>query len=102
MQNLLTLAKIDESNIDATKESFSLNEIIDRTSDMFQEMLIPKNLIFQKYYSADVIICANKELITRLVSILLDNAVKYSPCDSIIQIELYKNDKAINLVVANK
>jgi len=102
MQNLLTLAKIDESNIDATKESFSLNEIIDRTSDMFQEMLIPKNLILQKYYSADVIICANKELITRLVSILLDNAVKYSPCDSIIQIELYKNDKTINLVVANK
>lgn len=44
----------------------------------------------------------NKELITRLVSILLDNAVKYSPCDSIIQIELYKNDKTINLVVANK
>lgn len=102
MQNLLTLAKIDESNIDATKESFSLNEIVDRTSDMFQEMLIPKNLILQKYYSADVIICANKELITRLVSILLDNAVKYSPCDSIIQIELYKNDKTINLVVANK
>lgn len=102
MQNLLTLAKIDESNIDATKESFSLNEIIDRTSDMFQEMLIPKNLILQKYYSADVIICANKELITRFVSILLDNAVKYSPCDSIIQIELYKNDKTINLVVANK
>ena len=102
MQNLLTLAKIDESNIDVTKESFSLNEIIDRTSDMFQEMLIPKNLILQKYYSADVIICANKELITRFVSILLDNAVKYSPCDSIIQIELYKNDKTINLVVANK
>ncbi|MGN0565528.1 MAG: ATP-binding protein, partial [Candidatus Limousia pullorum] len=67
-----------------------------------QEMLIPKNLILQKYYSADVIICANKELITRFVSILLDNAVKYSPCDSIIQIELYKNDKTINLVVANK
>lgn len=65
MQNLLTLAKIDESDINATKESFSLNEIIDRTSDMFQEMLIPKNLILQKYYSADVIICANKELITR-------------------------------------
>ncbi len=102
MQNLLTLAKIDESNIDATKESFSLNEIIDRTSDMFQEMLIPKNLILQKYYSADIVICANKELITRLVSILLDNAVKYSPCDGRIQIELYKNDKTINLVVANK
>lgn len=102
MQNLLTLAKIDESKIDATKETFSFNEVIEQTSYMFQEMLSPKNLVFQKYYSDETKITANKELITRLVSILLDNAVKYARRNSTIRIELFHDERTITLVVINQ
>lgn len=102
MQNLLTLAKIDESKIDATKETFSFNEIIEQTSYMFQEMLSPKNLVLQKYYSGETKITANKELISRLVSILLDNAVKYARRDSTIRIELFHDERTITLVVINQ
>lgn len=102
MQNLLTLAKIDESKIDATKETFSFNEIIEQTSYMFQEMLSPKNLVLQKYYSGETKITANKELISRLVSILLDNAVKYARRDSAIRIELFHDERTITLVVINQ
>lgn len=102
MQNLLTLAKIDESKIDATKETFSFNEVIEQTSYMFQEMLSPKNLVLQKYYSGETKITANKELISRLVSILLDNAVKYARRDSAIRIELFHDERTITLVVINQ
>lgn len=102
MQNLLTLAKIDESKIDATKEIFSFNEVIEQTSYMFQEMLSPKNLVLQKYYSGETKITANKELITRLVSILLDNAVKYARRDSTIRIELFHDERTITLEVINQ
>lgn len=102
MQNLLTLAKIDESKIDATKETFSFNEVIEQTSYMFQEMLSPKNLVLQKYYSGETKITANKELISRLVSILLDNAVKYARRDSTIRIELFHDERTITLVVINQ
>lgn len=102
MQNLLTLAKIDEINVDSTKEIFSFNEVIEQTSDMFQEMLAPKNLLLQKYFSAEIKINANKELVTRLVSILLDNAVKYGKKGGTIYIELYKNDKFIIFSVKNQ
>lgn len=102
MQNLLTLAKIDERKIDETKEMFSFDEVIENTSYMFQEMLYPKNLVLQKYFIGDTKITANKELITRLVSILLDNAVKYAKRDSAIRIELFHDERTITLMVINQ
>lgn len=102
MQNLLTLARIDESRIDETKETFSLNEAVEQTSNMFLEMLSPKNLTMRKYFREEININANRELISRLVSILLDNAVKYARRGSEIGIELYKNDRTITLAVVNQ
>lgn len=101
MQNLLTLSKIDESSINATKESFSLTSLAESISGMFQEMISQKGLILLKNYQPCVEVCANKELIGRLISILMDNAVKYSPAGGKITAELYKKEKSVFFVLAN-
>lgn len=102
MQNLLTLAKIDESNINATKESFSLSQTTENSLEMFQEMFLQKNLTIFRNIQPNIEICANKELITRLISILLDNAVKYSPAGGIITAELLKSDKSAFIEISNQ
>lgn len=102
MQNLLTLSKIDESNINATKEKFSLSIVVNDTMEMFHEMLLQKHLALIKNFQPEIEICANKELITRLISILIDNAVKYSSDGGSITAKLFKSDKTACFEIANQ
>lgn len=101
MQNLLTLSKIDEIKVSLSKEALDLSDIAEQTADMFDEAMGLKNITLEKHIQPGVIINAERELISRLFSILLDNAVKYSKQDGKISLEVYRNDKKATLIVAN-
>ena len=101
MQNLLTLSKIDESNITATKENISISELTEEGTAMFREAMELKQIQLECRIQPELTLHANKELIGRLISILVDNAVKYAPQNGKIVIELFRSDKATQLIVAN-
>ena len=100
-QNLLTLAKLDESNNAATRQPLSLSDLTIEGSDMFREAMELKALHLERHIQPDLTFSANKELMMRLISVLLDNAVKYAPTGGKVVLELFGNDKTIQLIVAN-
>ena len=102
MQNLLTLSKIDETNIDATKEHISVSELAEEGIAMFREAMELKELQLDCRIQPQITMSANKELIVRLISILLDNAVKYTPTKGKVVWELFQGDHGIQLTVANE
>lgn len=101
MQNLLTLAKIDESSVNASKESVCLSKIIEQTADMFREAMEPKKLRYENQVDKEIYCMANKELIGRLFSILFDNAVKYSPVGGTVAAKLYFSDRFVRFSLSN-
>lgn len=101
MQDLLTLAKSDENNLDDIKESVSLSELTENITDMFNENANLKNVCIQKNIEQNITCIANKELFSRLISILMDNAVKYSNQNGTIHVVLSKNEKHIQLEISN-
>lgn len=101
MQNLLTLSKIDESNVAANRESFSFSNMVEETADMFQQTMELRGLSIEKQIQPELMISADKELINRLVSILLDNAVKYASENSTIQLSAFQADKKLQLTITN-
>lgn len=102
MQNLLTLARADEVNKIIDPERFDLSELLETSIAFFEEPMKAKNLVKEKSIEKDTIICANKEQISNLLSILLDNAVKYSVTNGTILINLKVKDKQAELYIENE
>lgn len=102
MQNLLTLAKIDENEARIVKEPVDIGKTADETLNMFREAMMPKKLSIEKHIQNDVVAPANKELLSQLFSILTDNAVKYATEASTVYTELYRAEKNAVFAIRNK
>ena len=94
-QNLLTLARADESVGPLDTAEFSLSALTRENWEMFREPAALKKLDFQAEIAPEVNITANRAQIAQLLSILLDNAVKYCPEGGSLQLSLRQEDKAV-------
>lgn len=101
MQDLLTLAKMDESKSPINTTNVSLSGAVTDTIRVFEEAMELKKLTLESDVPSDVTIQANQEQITRLLSILMDNAVKYSLPDSKVCLSVKQTDKAAILQIEN-
>lgn len=95
-QMLLNLAKMDYANLDfkPVDLGITVNEVIQRYDKNANRIKFspPKKPIAIK---------ANKESIEQLFSILVDNALKYSPAKSTIVTELYTSGKKAVFAISN-
>ena len=101
-QNLLTLAKIDESTFMESVEQVSLTGTVNSVIDMFMEPAALKHILIEGDVQEGVELKANRDMMTRLISTLLDNAVKYASSDSTIDISLKKADNGAVFVIKNR
>lgn len=101
-QNLLTLAKIDENTFMESVEQVSLTGTVNSVIDMFMEPAALKHILIEGDVQEGVELKANRDMMTRLISTLLDNAVKYASSDSTIDISLKKADNGAVFVIKNR
>lgn len=102
-QNLLTLAKADEDKPVLSSEHLSVTMVLVDTIRIFSEAMALKKLSLRKTVpsNSDIAIQADKEQISNLFSILLDNAVKYSVPESVVSISLTKEGKSATICFEN-
>ncbi len=102
MQNLLTLSKSDEGNVDVPKAEFNLSQVLTEVSDMFKESAAQRALTLECNIPDGISIFSNKEYISRIISILLDNSVKYAKEGSVVGIKLHKTERHTEISVKNE
>lgn len=100
-EDLTFLSRMEEGANPAEMIDFPLSDVVSETVQSFQAPARTQN----KNFSADIepmlSFCGNEKAIRQLVSILLDNALKYSPAGGDISINLQKQNKSISLKVYN-
>ncbi len=101
MQNLLSLAKAEESGDAAIPETVSLTKTVSEGIRMFQEGMTLKRIALQSQIESGIDIRANREQLRHLISILLDNAVKYTVPGGNIAVSLERRGKAAVFRVEN-
>ncbi|MCI8610742.1 MAG: HAMP domain-containing histidine kinase [Clostridiales bacterium] len=101
MKNLLLLAKMDEGAAEIMKSEISLSELVSENVRVFAEPFHLRNITLQTEIQPNMIIKANKEQMSQLISILLDNASKYTNDDGTVIISLQKSDKRIKFRIKN-
>lgn len=87
-QDLLTLARLEENKEPLKMEAFSLTDLAIDSLHSFEVSMLQKQLVVHAAIQPEIMLEANQEQIRRLFSILLDNAVKYSPVGGDIELKL--------------
>lgn len=92
-KNMLFLAKMDEGNIQNIITTFSISELLRVSVQDFMEPLSLKHITVYANIEDNITIDANKEQIAQLISIFLDNALKYTNESGTLSISLEKPGK---------
>lgn len=100
-QDMLTLAKMEESPDKRINEHFSLTEVLKEGLAQFGEVIESKQLRLYQNIQPEIFIESQKEQVQRLISILMDNATKYTPEGEGIEVHLQRTGKQVNLAIIN-
>ena len=101
MQNLLMLAKMDESSTKLPMCEFDISTAAEDTIGAFIEPAALKGIMIEQNIKKGIRLNGNRDSIVQLMTVLLDNAVKYTESGGVIRAELYGSEKNITLSIAN-
>ena len=99
IKSLLSLANIEEKGVKTNYTEFSITDVIKDEIQEFKAIAKDKKIIFD--ISKNVLMYADINSIKQLVTILLDNALKYTPEDGEIEIKVEKLSKNTKIQFIN-
>lgn len=100
-QDLITLARMDEATAVMQAVPFSLSDAAEDTVQSFLSLAKQHDLTVTADIPPFLTCMGNEQDIRKLLSILLDNAVKYTPSSGQILLTLEKKNKWLSLRVDN-
>lgn len=98
--NLLALARMEEEK-QTTFAPVGLSRIIEESVASFAESLQLRGITMQLDVAPNVTVTGSRDQLGQLVSILLDNAAKYTNTGGFVQVQLRLAEKYVQLSVAN-
>lgn len=100
MTNLLTLAKLDEET-KLPAEQVDISELIGGILPAYKDAAAGKQILLTAEIQPDILMQVHRDTFSQMVSIILDNAVKYTPETGTIRFALITEDRHIVIVEEN-
>jgi len=101
MGKLLELSRMDEKLPQTKITEFLINDVVNEIMDGFEEPFALKGINIEKEIQDNAVIKGDREQIVRLISILLDNALKYTNDNGKLMVSLKKKSGTVILCVKN-
>lgn len=99
--DLIFLSRMDEEHAQLHTIDFPLSDLVSETALSFQSLAKTQQKEFVTDIEPLLTMNGDEKSLRQLVSILLDNALKYSPENGRITLSLHKAGKIIHLTVTN-
>ena len=100
-EELIYLSKMEEDNVSLQMQPLCLSELVDETARSFQALALSKGKTFRASAAPELNVYGDEKALAKLVSILLDNAMKYSPENGTVELTLDQNGRNARLSVRN-
>ncbi len=101
VNELVTLSRLDEEVPLPEKQLFSLSDIAWETAEPFAAIAKAQGKEYRQQIEENLSIKGDKVLIQQLLSILLDNAIKYSDMGGVICMNIYHRHSKVCIEVFN-
>lgn len=101
VNDLLLLAKIEDSGHSQARSQFDFGQCISQACIMAEALFYEKEISLETSISEHVIIDSSETDVKRLISILVDNALKYTNAGGFIRVCLKKQKKTAELSIEN-
>lgn len=101
IQELVFLSRMDEKENHFQMIDFPISDLVEETAQSFESLAVTQEKEFTMQIQPMLSYCGDAKTICRLVTILLDNALKYADEKGTITISFEKADRALKLVVQN-
>ena len=101
IKSLLDLSKLENGVSIANYKEENISKIIERVCLTFEAIAFENNVTIETNIEKDIKLKCSKDEIERLISIILDNAIKHSYKDSSIKVNLEKDKNSISLEITN-
>ncbi len=99
IEELLLLAKGDTVDIKLNITEFDISNLLCKTLDSYENILKEKNILLEKNIEGNLEISGDENKIRQLISIVLDNAIKYNNNNGSITVKLNKEKRYTKLTV---
>lgn len=99
--DLVYLSRMAETSASAQAVEFSVSDAVSETASSFQSLAKAHGKTFTCNIQPMLSMKGDEKAIRQLVSILLDNALKYSPSNGIVSLSLEKHSRTLLLSVSN-
>ena len=101
INQLMILAKLQETDLTVVKEPFDMSVAAKDTIEKFTEVAAAKKAVIETDIQPDISFNGNKDQIEQLISILTENAAKYVRENGIIKTELSAKGKKVTFSIFN-
>ncbi|MDZ7671965.1 MAG: ATP-binding protein [Halanaerobiales bacterium] len=102
VDRLNELNEAETKILNLNKESFNINNLIEKAVKTYKVSADKNNISIQKQLSDDGIIFADKDGVEQIIGNLLSNAVKYSYQGTNIKIRTEKDINSFAVIISNK
>ena len=99
ISSLVTLCRLDEENPFPERTEFSLSDAVWEIAEPFSSLAAAKGKEYTQYIEDGITITDDRTAIGQLVSILLDNAIKYSADCGVIRLHVCRSGKRAEIEV---
>ncbi len=101
MQNLLLLSRMDEGILQGKAAGFSLDQLLESTLQGFLQPLEAKGISLKTEIWPELFVYADPAHVEQVLSILLDNAIKYTNAGGRLEIAAWRKDSQTCLRLEN-
>jgi len=101
VENLLFLARNDASSLNIEKEHLDLSELIQKNILSYQKISKEKDIVIKSCVENDLKMVGDVKLLSSMISVLIDNAIKYTPKNGTVTIsgKLNKSKKHSEVIL---
>ena len=99
--DLVTLSRLDEENPFLDKVEFSLSDAAWEVAEPFTSLAKAQGKNYSQRIEENLTLCGNPDAARQMISVLLDNALKYSEENGIIRLDVYKDHGKTKIEVYN-
>lgn len=101
IDDMLSLAKLDSENITLELEPVNVNKIIENLLMSFEAVFFENKILLDEAFESNLIIKGSVEELKKLFNILIDNAIKHTPINGKITINLRRIKNKGEITITN-